>query len=306
MKISLLLLSFIFFTFCSKAQTEFAPIGATWHFDYYQFLSQAGYEKIVVVKDTLILGKQAKKLELERITKDGITGNFYDTTWEDHYLYQSGDTVYHYTDASNLLEIDDFIILYDFSMVPGDTLFYIDDFYFVLDSIGTVELNGEEYRLQYGRTTFTKYTILEGVTIVNEKFGAMNDYLFLDIPDYCFLDGPCQTPRCYEDDDFPLLQLSVVDCEHLITSTDEPLPPQGLAISPNPATGLVQVAFSGPVKNTELHLFSPNGQRLKTWEIQNGSTQKEVDLGGFPDGLYFIQWRQDGEAVGSGKIMLQR
>ncbi len=307
MKTSLFLLSFILFTFCGRAQTEFAPIGATWHIDYFQFVSTVGYEKIVAVKDTMILGKQAKKLELTRFTTHFFANGVINIDREDHYIYQTGDTVYHYFYDPYSPIMGDFTILYDFSLILGDTLFYEDDdYYFVIDSIGTVEMNGEEYRTQYGH--FPHPFQIEQTTIINEKFGAMNDYLFLDITDFCFLDGPCQEFRCYEDDNFPLLQLADVECEHIpiFVSTNEPAPPPALLISPNPVRNRLLVAFSGPVKNAELHLFSPDGQRLKIWEIQNGSIQKELDLGGFPDGLYFIQWRQDGEALGRGKIMLQR
>ncbi|HFA47424.1 MAG TPA: T9SS type A sorting domain-containing protein [Bacteroidetes bacterium] len=306
MKTSLFFIGFILFTFCGKAQTEFAPIGATWHFEYYEFVSTVGYEKIVAAKDTMILGRQAKKLELTRATTYYGANGVINTEREDHYIYQTGDTVYHYTNDS-FMAMDDFVILYDFSLVPGDTLFYGSGFhYFVLDSIGTVELNGEEYRSQYGRIPDSE--IADGITIINEKFGAMNDYLFLDIQDYCFLDGDCQYFRCYEDSNFPLLQLSQDSCEHIPTfvATNEQAPPPALFISPNPAQGFVQVKFPAPAQASLIHLFSTDGKRIKTLEIQAGTTQKEIALGGLPAGLYYIQWQQNGIPAGCGKIMVQK
>ncbi len=213
MKNTLLVSFLFFFSFQMQAQIEFAPVGATWHYGYFSYAYFSGFTEIVSVSDTSILGKVSKKLEVKTEKRNLVNGNII-TDNEVHYLCNQGDTVFHYDPQSMI----DFTVLFDFSMDSGDTLFYVDDwYYFVLDSIGTVELNGDPIIVQYGRTSTDQADHFVS-TAVTAKFGPLDRFLFIDLLDWCFLGvqhGPCYDFRCYEDDNFPLLQLSEEDCDYI-------------------------------------------------------------------------------------------
>ncbi len=302
MKNALLVSFLFFFSFQMQAQVEFAPLGATWHFDYYSFVSVLGYEKIVSVADTVVLGKPSKKLELELVWKDvGIipsTG----VSHEIHFVHQDGDKIYHFNPGPPNY-MDDFEIMLDFSLGAGDTLFYADGVnYFAVDSTGTIELNGEQLQAQFGKT-WMDWSNGDTLTIVTEKFGPINNYLFLNITDYCLIDAPCRNFRCYEDDSFPLLQLSEEDCEYIYTSTSEVSKDGGMVLSPNPVSNYLQITFPQPARHASLRLFSAAGALLLERPLPAGATQEEISMDAFPAGLYFVQLFENGRLAGVKKFI---
>jgi len=294
MKKPFITLTFIFLAGWVGAQAEFAPVGATWHFDYYLFVAVVGYEKITVEKDTVLFGKQAKKLALERVTKIYPSNDLY-FFHEVHFLHQTGDTIWHFD--PNTSNQNDFHILFDFSLMPGDTLFY-DDFgyhYLVIDSVGTIELNGGQYPVQYGSTPFSPVNQHEKV-IISEKTGTLNTYLFIDTPDLCFLDGDCHYLRCYEDLDFPLLQLSDEDCEFLITSTAEVPQQSTLVISPNPTSDYLNFYLRTPIVAREASFRIINAAGIVVQEFKSDSPEATYiePLWNLAAGVYFLQYLENG------------
>jgi len=151
--------------FSSKAQNQFAPIGATWFFDAEVLESAAhglGYDipygivKVEVEKDTVFAGQPCKKItqKLMQMEEDGSDAeNMLDLFW-----YEANDTVFAY----NYI-FERFTPLYIFNLEPGDT-FHIpilqtygnyllepandSTFMLVLDSVA---------ELQYDTTWATSY-----------------------------------------------------------------------------------------------------------------------------------------------------
>lgn len=108
--------------FAAKAQSEFAPIGATWYFDVEVLESTIppGYEtpfaimKVEVEKDTIFAGQPCKKVtqKLMHMEEDGSDAeNMLDLFW-----YEANDTVFAY----NYI-FERFTPLYIFNLAPGDT-----------------------------------------------------------------------------------------------------------------------------------------------------------------------------------------
>lgn len=302
MKNTLLVSFLFFFTFQMQAQVEFAPVGATWHFDYYQFVSVMGYEKIVSVAETVVLGKPSKKLELELVWKDVGINPSSGVSHEIHFIHQDGNKIYHFNPGPPYF-MDDFEIMLDFSLEVGDTLFYADGVnYFAVDSIGTIELNGEQLQAQFGKT-WMDWAQGDTMTIVTERFGPINNYLFLNITDYCLIDAPCREFRCYEDDSFPLLQLSEEDCEYIYTSTSEVSKDGGMVFYPNPVSNHLQIHFPQPIRNASLRLFSATGALILERSLSAGATQEKISMDAFPAGLYFMQLFENERITASAKFI---
>jgi|GEM_PF-1908106 len=105
--------------FSSKAQNEFAPIGATWFFDAEVYQVPPGGSpfaiiKVEVEKDTIYAGKPCKKItqKVMGMEEDGSDAeNLMDLFW-----YEENDTVFTY----NYI-FERFTPLYMFNLEPGDT-----------------------------------------------------------------------------------------------------------------------------------------------------------------------------------------
>lgn len=119
---SVLLLFFLMQTGSSYAQGgDFAPIGATWHYSYFNSNQNNFYGYIYqeVVKDTVISGQACRKLERMRIgvPRHDQSAPIDSVTMSSIYLYSNPDTVFYYNDI-----FERFLPLYIFNVEAGDTM----------------------------------------------------------------------------------------------------------------------------------------------------------------------------------------
>lgn len=89
----------------------------------------------------------------------------------------------------------------------------------------------------------------------------------------------------------------------------EPKAAWGLLVSPNPSTGLFQIAAQNALLNGPLHaaLYAPSGQLLRSfvWEIRSGRLDVTLDLSDLPIGLYTL-WLTDGKDWGAVQLGVAR
>lgn len=199
----LITLILLFFSIHSFAQ-NWADTGATWHYDFSGIITQ-GHVEIAYTQDTLILGIEAKELQLTKSGVNLMSGQFFEELMGYEYTYSDSDHVF-------VLHDGQFEVLYDFSAEVGDTLthfslnqFFIEDCDSIgrskVSAVGAEIINGEElrwYELEYvdGISGFTTY-----YSRIYEKLGAV-DYMF-PTDDLCGIDEDFYGPlRCFEDDDF--------------------------------------------------------------------------------------------------------
>ncbi len=72
-----------------------------------------------------------------------------------------------------------------------------------------------------------------------------------------------------------------------------------LQLFPNPATDRVEIIQpQGP--KAPINLFNLTGQLIHSWEIPLGESA-QLEVGGIPEGLYFIQWKNKGS-----KLLIKR
>lgn len=141
MKKALVILTAIVFTtltmVCGQTR-EFAPIGTEWYFNESSFMGSAtSYYRMASVGDTVINGHECRRITQPHYSSD-LRG--------EQYVYNEGSTVYWYNAV-----IDDFTILYDFSLEVGEVwTIEVDScsYYVEILSVEEVTWEGHTYKIQ--------------------------------------------------------------------------------------------------------------------------------------------------------------
>lgn len=141
MKKALVILTAIVFTtltmVCGQTR-EFAPVGTEWYFNESSFMGSAtSYYRMASVGDTVINGHECRRITQPHYSSD-LRG--------EQYVYNEGSTVYWYNAV-----IDDFTILYDFSLEVGEVwTIEVDScsYYVEILSVEEVTWEGHTYKIQ--------------------------------------------------------------------------------------------------------------------------------------------------------------
>jgi len=194
----------------SYSQELWAPIGATWHYDFYDQFA-AGYVKVESVKDTVVETKSCKYLYITKTVFEypNVTRTY---NIDSVITYQNGYKIYQYTKSK-------FVMLYDFNPTVGD-VWDVDSIYNVfnvlnsspintvtcpsgkvkVDSIKTVLVNNKLIKAIYTSSFELSKKYYEGVIL--EGIGC-SGYMFPS--DFCnqIIDTSFPgTLRCYNSVDF--------------------------------------------------------------------------------------------------------
>jgi len=120
---------------------NFAPIGATWHYQINEAFSPAtSYSKWEVISDSLILGETTRKVE-HTFGSNGMVQEEFMLAYEDN------GVIYKYHEISN-----SFTTLYDFNAIAGDSWTMKNDTCSVLvtvDSTSSITVNGTLLKVLY-------------------------------------------------------------------------------------------------------------------------------------------------------------
>ncbi|MEM9921407.1 MAG: hypothetical protein AAF990_25120 [Bacteroidota bacterium] len=308
-----LLLLFFFNSPSINAQVWFEN-NPEWIYDY-TFFDNRGYVVDKVVGDTMLLGCNCSVIE-GYITSVNYTTSYADTSVSGpfyNYISVRSDSVLYYSDSS-------FYMMYDFGMQPGDSLLIneeevkeigIPGLYFVLDSMGSIQIDGQIRRTQHlfllGEFyDSTRVTVIEGLGIVEQSYINFNDELRFRksgsiIPAYQYfsvIDAPA-IDFCAFKDDLIFYDPLEENCQEL------PLPlsvkrleeiDQFLTIRPNPVHE--QCYFDWP-KDRELlsiRIYSSDGQLLEKGDRPANEWFFQTNY----KGMLFIQFLfPEGSVIGS-------
>lgn len=168
MKISYVTLFLLFQSLAPLCGQSWFTGNPRWTNQLYGGMGGLSIEDITITGDTILDGKTAKVFSQHRVANFGGPG-YYRT----RVAYQSGDTIWAWSNG-------EFNIMYNFSLVPGDTLFMKMALIptnsllkFVIDSVGLVEISGILLRFQKVRFLFSFSTSIYTNTII-EKIGMVN------------------------------------------------------------------------------------------------------------------------------------
>jgi hypothetical protein len=266
----------------SQAQ-EFAPIGARWNYtsDVYGPINIEQYEYISV-KDSVILGKSVRKIEILHYRKMHDYSNDYKVTEEvrnlkPHFIHQNADSVYLF-DPFN----EEFDKIYVFNVKKGDTITLdtpfgeetvngTKTFRIKIDSVSSEEYGGIQLK-KYRTTMLDDYGYgYSGVYM--DKVGSLDWFLprrfgIMEIP------GPL---LCYSDSEvnYP----SGISCETITSTVAVQL--KLASVYPNPTNELVTVNSTQEINKIEV--LSVNGGLLATYHTN------QANLSAMKPGVYFLK-----------------
>ena len=228
----IILLLLLVVSYNLKAQTEFAPVGAEWYYNYNNFWN-VGYVKITSESDTIIDNVFCKKLVKSIHVYDYVSYNEKKGVFGYEYLTQINDSVMIYSDG-------EFKKLYDFSAEIGDTLLipelgHYEEFTHgtaVVTGKGFMEFEGESLRyidLKHLEDTpwqfscYHNYDNGYNTARICEKIGNISGYL---LPEKYFIvdDDEGGALRCYSEGELSL-KFTDEECDYVPESVPFPYTP---------------------------------------------------------------------------------
>lgn len=280
-----LILLFITVTSLS-AQYE---IGTTWTYRQGYFFqinpntSLDTIRQLSVVKDTLI----------NNLTYQKLSGNCECTrpSFPDKLLLirKTDDKVfYRFKEEDHLL--------YDFSLVAGDTLKIkmpwvgsIQDVWVLIDSVGFKNLNGNIVQVQYISNLNEN-----GITIL-DHYGDIGNFIIKDIgfewcffPQYPLCENTTVPLLCFETPKGGIQKFNVGGCT--INPIDELNLGINLKVICPLGSDILTIQSDKELTDEVLHLVTIDGKILLTQSIQGNSTT--LNISQYPNGMYFVQLRK--------------
>jgi len=189
-------------------------------------------------------------------------------------------------------------LIYDFTLLPGDTLdTYLAGNDLVIESIDSVMI-GDEYRRRFNLFNPDGYSnwIIEGIG--HEKGLIEPMYLPLEHASEFY---------CYAENHEPVYPEEAT-CDLAINIYEISFVNSLLNIYPNPSKGIITISFKGKYRNIiNLKIFSPLGQIIvnSPWSIIQGLNESTIDISSVNSGIY-VAVLQDGTNIIRKKFTLSK
>lgn len=289
----IILLLLLVVSYNLKAQTEFAPVGAEWYYNYNNFWN-VGYVKITSESDTIIDNVFCKKLVKSIHVYDYVSYNEKKGVFGYEYLTQINDSVMIYSDG-------EFKKLYDFSAEIGDTLLipglgHYEEFTHgtaVVTGKGFMEFEGESLRyidLKHLEDTpwqfscYHNYDNGYNTARICEKIGNISGYL---LPEKYFIvdDDEGGALRCYSDNETSIT-FSKEECDYVPQKddVDEISASDIIKIYPNPTSNNITIELTE--ENNTIDIYDNIGKRVNSFQTDNKLIN--IDISDYPSGLYLF------------------
>jgi hypothetical protein len=261
-----------------------------------------GYEELTYIKDTLIDKNHCKIISRYHEDKYG------ETELENIIVYQDRQKIYQYFDES-------FHLLFDFGMNVGDTVtldlwkdwFGNDEewdgtkrageYYCRVDSINPEFYNGEELK-EFSCTLMcyddpqdpTPETLSDGIHFkITERFFMIDGYWLFNTY-ACSKDQPIfHGLRCYEDDAYGFINFIDIDCDSILTNTQDTNPESDVLLYPNPVKDKIVLDLGIKQKWHKWALFQLDGRLIKEGKIEQNQQTKEINLGNLDCKVFIVK-----------------
>lgn len=276
----------------NRSAPEWAPIGATWHYQYGGPGPVLELIRIESIKDTLINGTLARLLRQTLVhDHEGDEENL-----DNIFLRQVNGSVFY-------LVNDSFHLLYNFDAKPGDTLRILNSprIYFnnvitwttiQVDSVFTIEIDGQERR---GQTWTIDFAALDRVHFGEFVIEGVGSLLYL-IPSFVHADCDdlCPFLNCYTDEDifFHNTNLACDTIAQFISAAGDKSKKSDISVSPNP-TGSdqsfkIHISDGFSTHPMFYSIFNSNGMQVAKKRMIT-KQEEEVQVMNLPKGVYFIK-----------------
>ena len=196
--------------------------------------------------------------------------------------------------------LNDEILLYDFNIVPGDSLLLVTNpTYYVLDSVGTITLATGEQRKSY-MLHYTGYscndTWVEGIGSIT--YGVMNSA-------FCGFVGDDPNMLCaWENDTLEYHWIDYPDC-FVITGIEITTTEGNVKVFPNPASDAITVEIpSGTSCNFHMEILDLSGRISLERDLEARITVIPVIKTEFHPGMYFYRIFSGNEIITTGRLTI--
>jgi hypothetical protein len=294
--IKLILITFLLIE-PAMAQTWISS-NAVWYYNYEAPGGVKGYHKISYISDTVIDGQPCEYLQVVQqsyVPSGPPNWNYIPLdkdTLQPRFTFMRNDTVFYYNE-------DQFSILYCMDAVGGQSWDLGVDTNELLCSRSIVyveytdmiNLNGQYWPMLYVSSSPDASFWLYGRVI--GRFGAYDRYLF-PMPNSCDTSIAVEYNEfffsCYEDDDFPLIQVNNYDCDNpLAVGINEPVQTsKTMTVYPNPASKLVYFRIHPHSMKTRNQILITDFLGKAKYSKYLNEEVTAVDISGFPGGIYYI------------------
>jgi len=291
------------------SSTSFAQVwidtGAIWHYNWSN-IGYGGFIRIEYNKDTLINEHLCQKLTPIQYTFQSTGPQTYYLqrvdTLASHYTYVNGDTVFKFSE-------DHFNVFFNFGAQIGDSWVLTEDSTnygcgpttVTVESIGTININNYDYRWISLTSSPGSGYAYDGKIV--ERFGPINDYFFGHLV-WCH-EGTAEFDwysfSCFEDESFPLYNVTSKDCEYLLSIGEEKDFNHQIRISPNPSMSFVEVSLNSLAIIKSYSVVDLNGREVLTGDINKSSA--EINMDKLEKGIYSIRIITGENVVYNSKIV---
>jgi hypothetical protein len=279
---------------------NWAPIGAKWFHSLPVNLTSGinGYIKTEVKADTVLNGIPCKVVNQVYKLQDLSLHQTFSYHWPDFYTYEDNGKIYVSKGGSffmiqnwNAQSLDTVPFLWqnlNFAPATCDSIGYM-----IIDSIGSVNINGTLYRQQFVHYYDSIISVLPIFDIIIEHFGAINHNFFFtrDVCDSSIVEvyDPIGL-TCYFDSTLNWTYFGQgspgADCDYLSTGIEE-LCQENIFIYPNPASENVSIYFPGKSTDLKVQLIDLTGKILVE-KIYSGN-KNLLDIRSYCPGYYFVK-----------------
>jgi hypothetical protein len=296
----------------SHSQTWISS-NATWHYNFESLGGVKGYHEISYLKDTLLNGEQCEYLQVIRqaYAPSGPPNWNYiplePDTLEPRFTFLRNDTVFYYTGEG-------FSILYCMNATAGQSWDLGVDTNELLcsrsivhvENISSIQINGQDWPVLHVTPDPNSSVWLYGRII--SRFGSYDNYLF-PLPQCCdpgiAVEFDIFYFSCFQDDDFPLIQLYEDACDNpLAVGMREPYPiTNTMMIFPNPASDFVhiRVPFFKNGCRSQIIVNDLYGKEKCRLNIEAEVTN--LDISAYPRGIYQILLLDNDLLVASSRLI---
>jgi hypothetical protein len=265
------------------AQSNWAPIGATWVYKYIgTFSNESNTAYIKSIGDTIIQGKQCRKLI------NNNSGCAQRSLYE--YMYEDSGKVYYFESHTN-----SFQLLFDINKNIGENFslgLWGDSIVYVVDSVSSIIINGHHLKKLVVHRTHAPSSIgaYYSGTIIESLGNTF--YMFPWSITSCDI-GDVRPLGCYQDSVLGYYNFgTIVNCT---TNTDIIPPVYPVYIYPNPNTG--KFIIQSKNHNINIELFDVLGQSVLTEIYPNEYEYIEIDLRKRTKGIYIMKLRTAGQTI---------
>lgn len=292
--LTLFIALFTLSNYCTSQNTDWAVVGASWHYEYTSFGIE-GFTKYEVEKDTIVNGQTCSKVNIvNEFSNFGEPG--YSNTEPSFYTYEE-DSILYFTTQNK------FDTLMNLKASPRDS-------WKLTNQTCTDERLVEV--IDTGRTTINGctnkwvYYTYEGFTTIVDTFysyyGSVNHaFAYFD---YCedVVDKPSSTNlRCFQDGNCFYLN-GVEDCESLDIKS-ESVGQHEISIFPNPTNDKINLKLPSYFEKKEVSykLVDFTGKVILSETLISSA----IDVSTIDPGVYFVKLEYEGQNFGSKRILIE-